>query len=167
MSVNIVSEQMVVILAMLDGMDTPGVIDRYQSASVETRRLVDVLLQQDRDDRAWIEQLGPAYRQADVARLLGKSKQAVSADERLLRLELRAGTVGYPVFQFDGRRLLPGLGDIVRILSPVVETPWTIASWLTSPQPALDGERPVDVLRGGGVVDVAAEARRFAAALDA
>lgn len=158
---------MAVILATVDDMDTSDVIDRYRAASVETRRLVDVLLQQDRDDRAWTDQLGPAYRQADVARLLGKSKQAVSADERLLRLELRAGTVGYPVFQFDGRRLLPGLGDIVRILSPVVETPWTIASWLTSPQAALDGQRPVDVLRRGGVAEVAAEARRFAAGLDA
>ncbi|MDA8302338.1 MAG: hypothetical protein M0005_12565 [Actinomycetota bacterium] len=90
-------------------MASAAVAQLYRKASPETRRLVDRLLEQDADDRASADQIGPAYRQGDVALLLGKSKQAVSEDERLLRLEMRSGIVGYPAFQFDGRRLLLGI----------------------------------------------------------
>jgi hypothetical protein len=138
---------------------------QYANASTDTRRLVDRLLQQDADDQAWAEQIGPAYRQRDVALLLGKSKQAVSEDRRLLRLEMRSGAIGYPAFQFDGRRVLAGLGDIVVLLGPSVETPWTIGSWLTSPQPALGGARPIDRLRAGEIDTVMSAARHLSAAL--
>lgn len=148
-------------------MRAQAVATRYASASTETRHLIDRLLEQDADDRAWAEQLGPVYRQSDVARLLGKSKQAVSADKRLLRLEMRNGEVGYPAFQFDGRRQLPGVADVVAVLGPVVATSWTIASWLASPQPRLDGTRPLDLLAGGQVDAVVSAARGFAAALAA
>lgn len=141
------------------------VAERYEQASSDTRRLVDRLLHQDADDRAWAEQIGPAYRQRDVAELLGKSKQAVSEDRRLLRLEMRSGAIGYPAFQFDGRRLLGGLADVVAMLNPVVETPWTVASWVTSAQPALGGARPIDLLRAGDSDPVMAAVRRLAAAL--
>jgi hypothetical protein len=104
------------------------------------------------------------YRQADVAALLGKSKQAVSADPRLLKLVLRSGEVGYPVFQFDGRQQLPGVRDVIGVLAPVVATPWTIASWLTSPSADLDGETPEAALRAGRVDAVTAAADRFARA---
>lgn len=137
-------------------------VERYRDASDDTRRQVDRLLTQDADDRAWAEQLGPVYRQGDVAALLGKSKQAVSADRGLLRLELRSGRIGYPIFQFDGRRVLPGIREIVGILAPAVETPWTIASWLASPQPSWQSRRPLDLLRAGAVDEVLAAARRMA-----
>lgn len=117
------------------------------------------------DDRAWADQIGPVYREADVAPLLGKSQRAVSADGGLLRLELRDGRVGYPVFQFDGPRLLPGIRDVVHLLAPAVASPWTIASWLTSEQPSLGGQRPLDRLRAGDTEAVLAEARRMARAM--
>lgn len=141
--------------------------ERYDHASEDTRRQIERLLEQDADDRAWAEQLGPVYRQADVAGLLGKSKQAISADPGLLRLELRSGQLGYPVFQFDGRRILPGIREVVATLTPAMATTWTIASWLTSPQPSLDGDRPLDRLRAGDVTPVAAAAARAARAMAA
>lgn len=143
-----------------------ALVERYKEASDETRRLVDRLLEQDADDHAWKAQLGPVFRQGDVARLLGKTKQAVSEDRKLLRLEMRSGAVGYPVFQFDGRRLLPGIDEVVAVLGPAVETPWTIASWLTSPQPALDGATPLTELRADRterVVDLATQTAASAA----
>ncbi|MBW3576871.1 MAG: DUF2384 domain-containing protein [Actinobacteria bacterium] len=145
----------------------PALLQRYQDASEETRRQVDRLLAQDADDRAWAEQLGPVYRQRDVADLLGKSKQAVSADQGLLKLELRSGQVGYPVFQFDGRRVLPGVREVVETLTPSVATSWTIASWLSSPQPSWDGARPLDQLRAGRIEEVLAASRRVARTLAA
>jgi len=136
-----------------------------REASPETRYQVERLLHQDADDRAWTAQLGPAYRPGDVARLLGKSRQAVSADRGLLRLEMRDGGIGYPVFQFDGRRRLPGIREVVRMLAPVVASAWTTASWLTSPAPELDDRAPLAALRDGDKEQVLALARATAAAL--
>lgn len=139
-----------------------AIAQRYADATAETRRLVDRLLSQDVDDRAWTAQLGPAYRQSDAALLLGKSKQAVSADAGLLKLEMRNGALGYPAFQFDGRRQQAGVREVVTVLSSVVATPWTIASWLTSANAELDGIRPIDALRRGRVDAVVALAHRAA-----
>jgi len=136
-----------------------------REASPETRYQVQRLLRQDADDRAWTAQLGPAYRQGDVARLLGKSRQAVSVDRGLLRLEMRDGDIGYPVFQFDGRRQLPGVREVVRMLAPVTASAWTTASWLTSPAPELDDRTPLAVLRDGEQEKVLALARAAATAL--
>jgi hypothetical protein len=142
--------------------DTVTMVERIEHASPVTRTQIERLLEQDADDRAWAEQIGPVYRQSDVARLLCKSKQAVSADARLLKLELRSGEVGYPVVQFDGRRQLPGVREVVEVLAGVVTTPWTIASWLTSPADVLGGVTPVAALRKGRTDEVLAAARRFA-----
>lgn len=136
-----------------------------RDASPETRYQIERLLQQDADDQAWAEQLGPAYRQGDVARLLGKSRQAVSADRGLLRLDMRDGEIGYPVFQFEGRRQLPGMREAIGLLGPVVASPWTLASWLTSASDALDGQSPVQALREQSIDAVTALARQTAEAL--
>ena len=80
--------------------------------------------------------------------------------ERLLRLEMRDGEIGYPVFQFDGRRKLPGIPEVIDILAPVVASPWTIASWLKSPAADLEGRAPVKALRDGNIEAVTASARR-------
>jgi len=148
-------------------MQVSALVYLYRDAAEDTRRQIDRLLELDADDHAWAEQLGPVYRQSDVARLLRKTKQAVSADSGLLRLEMRSGQLGYPVFQFDGRGVLRGVPEVVRTLTPAVASSWTIASWLTSPQPAWQGARPLDRLRSGEVDDVAAAARRMALSLAA
>jgi hypothetical protein len=140
-------------------------LERYQRAPADVRRQVDLLLRQAEDDRAWTEQLGPVYTQGQVAELLGKSKQAVSTDKGLLRLDMRDGRVGYPVFQFEGDRILPGMQDVVRALAPVAATSWTVASWLTSPSSDLGGETPLERLRRGDVSEVTVVADRLAARL--
>lgn len=97
-------------------------------------------------------------RQKDVRTQLDKSKQAVSSGEGLLKLTMRDGSVGYPVVQFEGGVVLPGLREVVHMLAGVVATPWTTASWLTSP---LEGAAtPVELLRDGQVEEVTLAARR-------
>lgn len=146
----------------------PSVEVRYQRATKDAREMVDEILAADADDQAWVEQLGPALSGAAVARMLGVSPQAVSSNKGLLRLRMRSGRVGYPIFQFAGRLSVDGLADIVRMLGPVVATEWTIASWLTSPSVDLGGETPIDTLRDGHrSAPVAIAAQRFAAALSA
>ena len=139
-----------------------SLLERYDAAPAAVQRQVDRLLTQAEDDAAWAEQLGPVYRQADVAALLGISKQAVSTNAGLLRLEMRDGSLGYPVFQFEGERLLPGIRQVVLELSSAVATSWTIASWLTSPQADLDGATPLEQLNRGQVTPVVRAACRAA-----
>jgi hypothetical protein len=131
------------------------------SASPAAVALAVTVLEQDVSDRQWAEQIGPALTQADVARLLGKSEQAVSKDRRLLRLEGRDGRLAYPIVQFDGRRQRPGVGEVVQRLAGVAR-PLTVASWLTAPNPSLGGRRPVDALAAGEVDEVLLVADRLA-----
>jgi hypothetical protein len=138
--------------------------ERYQQAPADVRRQVDLLLRQAEDDQAWTDQLGSVYTQGQVAELLGKSKQAVSTDKGLLRLEMRDGRIGYPILQFEGDRILPGIQDVVRALAPVAATSWTVASWLTSPSSDLGGETPLERLRRGDVPEVTVVADRLAVA---
>ena len=130
-------------------------------APPEAAALARRLLEQAVSDHAWAQQLGPALTQGAVAALLGKSVQAVAQDRRLLRLHNRDGRPVYPILQFDGRRQVPGVADVVATLRDVVE-PLTIASWLTARRPDLDGDRPVDALRAGRTDAILAAARRFA-----
>ena len=87
-------------------------------------------------------QVGPALSQADAARLLGTSVHAVQHDPDLLMVrQPGTGTPVYPVFQFDGHRTLAGLGELIRILSPVLG-PEGIAGWCTAPRREFDGRTP-------------------------
>lgn len=147
---------------VLIGVVVSGLLERYEQAPAEVRRLIDTLLANAEADRLWSGQVGPAYRQGQVAQLLGKTKQAVSADRGLLRVTQRDGTVTYPVVQFDGDRVCPGVATVVQTFAPVVATDWTTASWLTSPNPDLDGLRPIDALRRGEVTQVTTLAERAA-----
>ncbi len=131
-------------------------------ASPEAVRLAVRLLEADVARQAWVAQVGYCLTQADTARLLGRSEQAVSKDPRLLRLERSDGRPAYPAFQFDGRRQVEGVAEVVRALSGAVQ-PATIAAWLTGSQPALGGRRPIDALAGGDQEEVLAIARRLAA----
>lgn len=120
------------------------------------------LAAQDRADQLWAHQVGPSLAQPDVARLLGKSPQAVHKDRNLLRLRTRRGRPVYPVVQFSGHTVVPGIDQVLGVLRPAL-TDATIAYWLTAGQAPLDGRRPIDLLRAGEVAPVLAAARALAA----
>jgi uncharacterized protein (DUF2384 family) len=44
---------------------------------------------------------------------------------------------------------------------------WSVASWLVSPEPELDDDRPIDVLRQGAATRVVEVALRWAGSLAA
>jgi len=87
---------------------------------------------------------------------------------RVLRLTTKAGKTCYPGFQLDELgRVLPGLRVVLGVLASRARSPWTTASWLTSPQPELDGNTPVEFLEAGGDPEqVAQVAGRIATRLD-
>lgn len=132
-------------------------------APPEAVELARTILEQAIADRRWVARIGPALSQRDVARLLGKSPQAVAQDRRLLRLRQRDGRPAYPVFQFEGRGQIEGVAEVVAALSPAVE-PLTIAAWLVGPNTALGGKRPLDLLRADWAQPVVDAAHRYARA---
>ncbi len=121
-------------------------------------------------DQVWRDQLGPLYSTRQVSVLMGNSKQAVSElarRKRILALSSRRGPPLFPAFQFgrDGRPL-PGIPQVIAILAPVVATPFTIASFLSTAQAALEGQTPARWLKRRRPLEpVLASARRQAARL--
>jgi hypothetical protein len=128
-------------------------------------RLADPVIQEQLGRRAallatseftWDQHLGPLYGWADVAEILGtvSSRQGVhdlAQRRRLLSLPASGGRVLYPAFQFQGRRTLPGLHELLEILASSGASGWTQASWFQSPQEGLGGETPVAHLAAHGL----------------
>lgn len=115
---------------------------------------------------AWSDHLGPVYDARGVQEILGVTKQAVSK-RHLLALTTGSGRVVYPAFQFTASGVVPGVAEVVALLSDELVSPWTVASWLVSPAGDLDGSPPIDVLASGETAPVLALAREWARALAA
>ncbi|RBY78960.1 hypothetical protein DQ238_11320 [Geodermatophilus sp. TF02-6] len=121
---------------------------------------------------AWTEHLGGFYDATTVGRLLSRggrpvSRQAVHKRKGLLALTTGSGRVVYPAFQFVGGGVLPGLDAVQRAVPEELASRWTLASWLVTPQPQLDGQSPVQLLREGSVAPVLTAARDLASSLAA
>lgn len=120
----------------------------------------------------WGKYLGPLLETEDVQTLLRvNSRQAVSdlaKRGRLLALNASGGRKVYPAFQFArGGRPFPEMADVMKIFSGAVETPYTIASWMVTSEPLLDGKTPAAWMQDGGDPEPLFEAaRRMAWRLD-
>jgi hypothetical protein len=115
--------------------DNPEAAEKITKAIAFKRRMIDAA--------------GGALTAEKVRELLGhKTIQAVYKavkDRRLLMVEDN-GTKLFPVFQFDGNAILPG---IARLLSAVPQTGgWAILQFLVAGDEGLDGRKPIDMLRG-------------------
>ncbi|MGH3442361.1 MAG: hypothetical protein ACRDUY_10045 [Nitriliruptorales bacterium] len=126
--------------------------------------------------QAWANDVGPFY-DTDGARaaLGGVTKQAVSqrvGAGRLLGLRLASDGSGrhrmvYPVWQFR-EAILRALPAVLQAAGYSAERPvagWTIATWLTTSDPELDGMTPLRLLEAGHVSRVMAAAGEVAASL--
>jgi hypothetical protein len=119
-------------------------------------------------DSVWDRHLGPMFHVKHVKSLLGvSSRQAVSdlsKRGRLLALDAGGGK-RYPAFQFgQNGRPYPEMAEILPLFDQVVETPFTTASWLVSPNPLLGDESPAAWMRAGGKPARLLEAARRATA---
>lgn len=121
--------------------------------------------------QVWSDQLGPVYDTEGVRELLGGvSRQAVSERVRrhaLLGLRTGSGRLVYPAFQFDRNGVVEGLATVLSVFELDDISAWTVASWLASPDPDLDGRRPIDALHHGELQPVMAAAHDVAAGLAA
>jgi hypothetical protein len=117
----------------------------------------------------WNDLVGPFASSEGVQARLGISRQAVAAKaarRRLLRVITTDGVHLYPLWQFDGNRLLDGLAEVLSLFPEDAVDGWTLAGWLRTPEPEL-GETPSDALRRGDVARVRSVARMAARALAA
>lgn len=144
-----------------DSSTAPSLEALLATASPQDAALVRTILEHQRESRAWADQLGPSLTESDVACLLDQRMEDVACNPRLLRLQTRDGVNIYPVFQFQGRHPKSVVGDVVEAFVGALE-PLTIAAWLSSAKPELDGLRPIDAIDGGATEHVVALARRAA-----
>jgi hypothetical protein len=103
-------------------------------------------------EAAWRQLLGPLLDTAQVRAILNPEDRQddPSKRARLLVLPGFDGRKLYPAFQLDlNGRPYPEIAAIVEIFSDAIETPYTIASWLLSPQDLLEGETPIAWLQAG------------------
>lgn len=94
---------------------------------------------------------GGVVRAGVVAKRLGVPAPVVDqlrAGGRLLAVPDTHGYV-YPAWQFEGRGLLSGLHAVMHALE--ARGPAAQLTFLLTAQPELDGQRPLDLLRQGGV----------------
>jgi hypothetical protein len=122
-------------------------------------------------EAVWGRHLGPLFDGEQARAVLAvSSRQAVSdlaKRGRLLALDAAGQRKLYPAFQFgpDGRPY-PELARVLTIFEGIVETPYTVASWLVSPQDLLEGETPAAWVRSRRDPErLFTAARRAAAAL--
>jgi len=117
----------------------------------------------------WTDELGPFYDSEGVRSLLGNvTKQAVSdrvRRHRLLALRTGSGRLVYPAFQFSGRAVIDGLGDVLAVVAPDDTESWYVASWLTTADPNLSNRTPIQALRDGDAEAVLHAARDVAMSL--
>ncbi|MFF5019471.1 hypothetical protein [Streptomyces sp. NPDC001165] len=113
------------------------------------------------DDPAWQRSIGPTYGAAEVEKLLREPRHTLAKRARqrsLLALRTSDGHTVYPVFQFAGNQVLPGIGAVLREFPD--DDPdlfWTIASWMRKPLTTLN-ERSVIEALNQGEIDAAVKA---------
>src|SRR5436305_14755750 len=121
-------------------------------------------------EAVWGRHLGPLFDVDQVKAVLGVgSRQAVSdlaKRGRLLALDAAGRRKLYPSFQFgsDGRPFAE-LARVLAIFGGAVETAYTVASWLVSPQELLAGETPAAWMRSRRDPEILFAAARRAAAV--
>lgn len=115
--------------------DNPEAVERITNAIAFKRQLIDAA--------------GGALAAEKVRALLGhKTIQAVYKavkDRRLLMVEDN-GTKLFPVFQFDGSAILPGISKVLNAAPHT--TGWAILQFLVCGDEGLDGMSPIELLKG-------------------
>lgn len=116
----------------------------------------------------WADHVGPFVDTQGVMAVLGDvTRQAVSQrvrGGRLLALRTGDGAFVYPLWQFRDGRPLEGLAQVLEAAGYDPDRPatgWTLASWLSTEDPALGGE-PRTLLAAGridAVLDAAGDVR--------
>lgn len=137
---------------LLELLTAPGVMDQVRQQDP----LAPARLRWLRDREQLLAAEGGAVPVATAMAILGlKSRQAIQQRRSrgtLLGLPLGGSGYLYPIWQFEGHAVLPGLPATLAALSSL--DAWGQAAYLLAGEPRLDGMRPLDCLRAGRVTEV-------------
>lgn len=112
--------------------------------------------------RELIKQSGGLLSSEEAGKVLGISRQAVDKRRqanKLVAIAQGQHGFGYPACQFDARGTLHGIEEMLAALH--VSDGWAQLAWLLSPNTSLDGQSPVQQLRGGRADEVVEAAAAF------
>ncbi|MHB0877268.1 MAG: hypothetical protein ACYC5O_14620 [Anaerolineae bacterium] len=124
--------------------------------------LTGALLRGQLAKRRLLEAGGGTLSSAEVARLLGVSRQTVNNRRlkgRLIGVPSTRGDYEYPAWQFADGGVLPGLERVLMALRD--HHPWTQLSYMLNPDSRLGDRTPLEVLRQGRADDVVAAASMY------
>ena len=116
----------------------------------------------------WREHLGPLL-DAEAARTqlgLGSREELsnLARSGQLLALETKGHAKLYPAFQFTSRgKPYKDLASLLDLFAGAAESPYTVASWMVSPNPVLEGQSPIAWMRSGRALAPLHEAARRSA----
>lgn len=123
----------------------------------------EVLLQRNETRKFELRRrlLSDTYSAEDVAKLLGRSKQAVlnRAGARDLLVLNDGNRRRFPMWQFDASTSSGVVEGLAAVLNATGVGDFALASWLTLPNRIFEGQTPVAVLKAGRVDEVVSEAR--------
>lgn len=105
--------------------------------------------------RQLLEERGGTLTASEVAKLLGITRQAVNQRRqagRLLGLSLGRHGYAYPIWQLDGRGVIPGFEETLATLEG--HDPWMQAQFFLSRSLRLENQAPLDALKQGDVEGV-------------
>jgi hypothetical protein len=106
---------------------------------------------------------GGSISSTEAASLLRVARTTVLGRWRAHRIVgwKQAKAVWFPLWQFDGAKLLPGIEEILKIFHS--DDQWRVMMYFLGNRLSLDGRRPLDLLREGKVSQVVAHAKAYAA----
>lgn len=130
-----------------------------QNAAFERVRLRSLGVEQEVRDLE-----GGGLSDAEFAARLGVSARETVRNYRekgrIFAWEKDARNLRYPAWQIHGGRLLPGLAEILAVLTRQRRSAFAIANYFLSESEELDGKRPLDLLRANHIAEVKAHAER-------
>ena len=116
--------------------------------------------------RAWENHIGAILTHKQAVDATGWTKQALSQavkDHRVLRLKAADGTIGYwsgGLTDTAPHTPILGIKDVLKAWTHADVEAWTIASWMSTPQPELDDRTPRQALLDGDTAAVVKLARQ-------
>ncbi|QBJ96847.1 hypothetical protein ERC79_13460 [Rhodococcus sp. ABRD24] len=138
---------------------------KYVAAGVKS------VLSSLRARRAWENHIGAVLTHKQALHVTGWSKQALSQavrEHRVLQLKAAEGTAGYwsgGLTDTDPHVPILGIKGVLGAWAHADVEGWTIASWMSSPQPELGGRTPRQALVDGDTSDVVTLAQQASARL--
>lgn len=138
---------------------------KYVAAGVKT------VLSNLRARRAWENHIGAILTHKQALEVTGWSKQALSQavrDRRVLQLKAADGAVGYwsgGLTDTAPHTPILGIKNVLSAWAHADVEGWTIASWMSSPQPELGGRTPRQALLDGDAPAVTTLAQQASARL--